>query len=335
MKPDNKNQKKNIELSVVTTMFRSSAFIIEFHRLASQAAAGITSSYEIIFVNDGSPDDSLEKARTLVLADFHVRVIDLSRNFGHHRAIMVGLEDARGAKIFLIDSDLEEDPLTLSDFFNEMTRTQADVVYGVQQARKGSMVRNLGGAWFWSLFNHISEVKIPPNVITSRLMTRRYVDSLLRFRERELFLAGIFALTGFRQVALSVKKGVRIGTSYTISKRFALLINAITSFSSRPLILVFYIGFFISIVAGIVALILIARVLFLGDFLLGWPSVIVSIWLMGGVSMFCIGLVGFYLSKVFQEVKERPLSIVRERYERSESDSSMDSQTAADLQQLG
>lgn len=304
-----------VELSIVTTMYRSAAFIQEFYKLSTEAASGITSSYEIVFVNDGSPDDSLEIACSLVDADPHVRVIDLSRNFGHHRAIMVGLEHARGQRVFLIDSDLEEDPLTLTQFFAEIKRTQAEVVYGVQSDRKGNLIRNLGGAWFWSFFNMISEVKVTPNMITSRLMSRKYIDALLRFRERDLFLAGVFALVGFKQIPMAVKKGVRSGTTYTLRKRFALLVNATTSFSNRPLVLVFYFGLSISVASGIAALILIGRTIFFGDFLMGWPSVIVSIWLLAGITIFCIGLIGIYLAKVFQEVKDRPLSIVRNLYE--------------------
>jgi putative glycosyltransferase len=278
-------------------------------------------SYEIVFVNDGSPDDSVNKARALVDIDNHVRVIDLSRNFGHHRALMVGIEHARGQWVFLIDCDLEEDPLALTKFFTEMKLKQADVVYGVQKVRKGGFVKSRGGAWFWSIFNHISEVSVTPNVITSRLMTRRYIDALLGFRERELFLGGIFALAGFKQIAIIVNKGSRPDTSYTIRKRVALLVNAITSFSSRPLILVFYLGVVISFISGSAAILLLLRKIFFDDYMLGWPSVVVSIWLIGGVTIFCLGIIGIYLSKIFQEVKDRPLSIVRELYERSDDDS--------------
>ena len=314
----NKDQ-KNVELSVVTTMFHSSDFVTEFHRRSSEVLASLAVSYEIVFVNDGSPDNSLEKARALVEIDDHVRVIDLSRNFGHHRALMVGLEYARGNKVFLIDCDLEENPLALSEFYAEMKRTQADVVYGVQNTRNGNFVRRAGGALFWKFFNFISDVDVNPKVITSRLMTRRYVDALLGFREQELFLGGIFALTGFDQTPLTVKKEARSDTSYTIRKRFALLVNAITSFSSRPLILVFYIGLIISIASGTAAAVLFARKLFFSDYQIGWSSLIVSIWLIGGITIFCIGLIGIYLAKVFQEVKARPLSIVRALYERPKS----------------
>ena len=309
--------KEPIELSIVTTMFRSAPFIAEFHKRASEAAACVASSYEIIFVNDGSPDDALARARALVEIDTHVRVIDLSRNFGHHRAIMVGLEHSRGHRVFLIDCDLEEDPLALPGFVAEIERTQADVVYGVQTSRRGGMIRRVGGALFWRLFNAISEVHVTPNVLTSRLMTRRYIDALLGFRERELFLAGIFGLAGFLQVPLSVDKGARADSSYTVRKRFSLFVNAITSFSSTPLIYVFYLGMGISLVGCIAAVALVYRVIFYGGFLTGWASLIVSIWLLCGAIVFCLGLIGIYLAKIFQEVKDRPLSIVRATYEQT------------------
>jgi putative glycosyltransferase len=312
--------KKRIDLSIVTTMYHSEIFINEFYRRSSEAAAVVSSSYEIIFVNDGSPDNSLTKARAIVDADAHVRVIDLSRNFGHHRAIMVGLEHARGRRIFLIDCDLEEDPLKLPDFSVEMNKTGADVVYGVENERKGGIVRRLGGAWFWYLFNLASEVHVTPNIITSRIMTRRYVDALLDFRDRELFIDGVFCLAGFTQIPLKVGKKGRSDSSYTFRKRMSLLVNAVTSFSSKPLVLVFYIGLTISLIAGIEAASLIIKRLLSDEYLLGWSSVIVSIWLMGGIVIFCLGLIGIYLSKVFQEVKNRPLSVIRGIYERSDSE---------------
>jgi putative glycosyltransferase len=311
------DRKGTIELSIVTTMFRSAPFLAEFHKRASEAAACVASSYEIVFVNDGSPDDALSKARALVETDPHVRVIDLSRNFGHHRAIMVGLEHSRGHRVFLIDCDLEEDPLALPGFVSEIERTQADVVYGVQASRRGGMIRRVGGAIFWRLFNAISEVHVTPNVLTSRLMTRRYIDALLGFRERELFLAGIFGLAGFLQVPLTVDKEARADSSYTVRKRFSLFVNAITSFSNKPLIYVFYLGMAISLVGCIAAATLVYRVIFDGGFLTGWASLIVSIWLLGGAIVFCLGLVGIYLAKIFQEVKDRPLSIVRATYEQT------------------
>lgn len=304
------------KISIVTTMYYSSAFIEEFYNLCIEAINKLEFSYEFIFVNDGSPDDSLIIVKNLLENDKNIKVVDLSRNFGHHRAIMVGLEYATGSQIFLIDCDLEESPLELVNFYSELEKTNSDVVFGVQNNRKGSFVKKLGGAFFWKFFNFVSDTNVDPRVITSRLMTRRYVDALLKFKEKKIFLAGIFALTGFIQVPLLVEKSTRKETTYTIKKRMALLVNAVTSFSSRPLVFVFYVGLIISIISGLIAVLLIIKKLFIVEYQLGWPSIVVSIWLIGGITIFCIGLIGIYLAKVFQEVKDRPLSIVKNIYQK-------------------
>ena len=162
-------------LSVVTTLYYSAPHLEEFHARVSRAAAALCPEYEILFVNDGSPDTSLDVALGLFRRDPHVRIVDLSRNFGHHKAMMTGLEHARGDLIFLIDSDLEEAPELLEAFLGTMRETSADVVYGVQQTRRGGPTERFTGWLFFKLFNLLSDSPIPPNVLTVRLMTRRYV----------------------------------------------------------------------------------------------------------------------------------------------------------------
>src|SRR5687767_1324647 len=170
----------SLTLSIVTSMYQSEEFLTEFHARCTAAAERLAaSSYEIIFVNDGSPDQSLQKAIGLHTRDHHVRVIDLSRNFGHHKALMTGLAHARGDLVFLIDSDLEEDPAWLSRFDGVMTTSGADVVYGVQDARKGGWVERTAGELFFKVFNRMLTHPIPVNVVTARLMTSRYVKALV------------------------------------------------------------------------------------------------------------------------------------------------------------
>lgn len=312
-----------MELSIVTTLYRSAQFLAEFYRRTSEAAARVTPDYEILLVNDGSPDDSLAAAVRLVEGDARVRVVDLARNFGHHRAIMTGLAHARGERVFLIDCDLEEEPELLPLFAAEMASTHADVVYGVQAARKGGLLERVSGSVFYRLFNALSDYPVPENLVTVRLMTRRYVEALLRHDERELFLGGIWSITGFEQRPVAVRKGSRAGTSYTLRRRVALFVNAITSFSSKPLVLVFWLGTFISMGALAATLVLVVRKIFFGQLLVGWPSLMVSIWLLGGLTIFCLGIIGIYLAKIFVEVKRRPYTIVRQVYERIDSSSSI------------
>jgi putative glycosyltransferase len=305
-----------VRLSIVATLYHSAPHLDEFYRRVRAAAVAVTTDYEIVLVNDGSPDASLETAITLFGQDPNVVVIDLARNFGHHKAMMTGLRRATGDLVFLIDSDLEEEPELLSTFHETMRRTHSDVVYGVQAERRGGLVDRIGGWLFFTTFNALSNWPISPNLVTIRLMTRRYVDALLEHRERETMIAGLWAITGFAQVALPIRKHSRSVSTYRFGHKIAILVNSLTSFSDRPLVLIFYLGVVIIALATIAAAYLVIERLFFGTLLAGWPSLIVSVWLLGGLTIFCLGIIGIYLSKVFLETKQRPYTIIRHTYER-------------------
>lgn len=304
-------------LSIVTTLYCSAPHLEEFYRRASAAAETITSDYEIVFVNDGSPDDSLLIALELFERDPRVRVVDLARNFGHHKAIMTGLRHARGQLVFLVDVDLEEDPELLTAFAAALDTAGADVVYGVQQERRGNWFERWSGRIFFRIFNLMSDHPIPENLLTVRLMTRRYVSALLSHGEREMVIAGLWVLTGFRQLPIAVTKHSRSKTTYNLGRKFAVLVNSITSFSNRPLVFIFYLGVVIGTLAAVAALYLVIRRIFFGILLPGWPSLIVSVWLLGGLILACLGIIGIYLSKIFIETKQRPYTIVRSVHERT------------------
>ncbi|HEV8136274.1 MAG TPA: glycosyltransferase family 2 protein [Pyrinomonadaceae bacterium] len=306
-------------LSIVTTLYNSAPYLQEFHERVSAAASQLTPDFEIILVNDGSPDNSLHVALELYRKDPRLRIVDLSRNFGHHKAMMTGLIRARGDLVFLLDSDLEEEPELLRKFYEELKRTSVDVVFGVQEQRKGRLFERVSGALYFNVFNLFSTHPIPTNHITARLMTRAYVSALIRHQEREFVMSGLWALTGFQQVPLRVRKHHKTTSAYGLGRKISHLVNAITSFSSKPLVLIFYLGCFILLISSIAALDLIIRKLFLGTLLEGWASVIVSIWLLGGLTIFCLGVIGIYLSKVFIEVKHRPYTIVKQVFEDSMS----------------
>ncbi len=308
-----------MKLSVVASLYQSGPHIKEFHdRATATAQSLVQDDYELILVNDGSPDDSLELAVELSEQDAHVVVIDLSRNFGHHKAMMTGLAHAKGELIFLIDSDLEEEPEWLTDFAGQMNAESCDVVYGVQQKRKGGWFESWSGQWFYRIFNALAGLKLPDNLVTARLMTRRYVDALLSHKEREVLIAGLWQITGFQQNPKIVIKHSTSQTTYTFRKKLAHLINAITSFSNQPLIGIFYIGLLISFLDLIYIGFLIFNWLFFSTPLSGWTSVMASIWLLGGMIISFVGIIGIYLSKIFSEVKQRPYTIVRHIYQSSQ-----------------
>jgi putative glycosyltransferase len=307
-----------MKLSIVATLYQSAAYIEEFcQRSAAVAAKLFGEEYEIILVNDGSPDNSVAVALSLAERDSHVVVVDLSRNFGHYKAMMTGLAHASGERVFLIDSDLEEEPELLAGFFAEMEQEKCDVVYGVQQQRKGGFFERWSGQLFYKLFNWASGINLPENIVTARLMSRRYVDALVSHQERELFIAGLWHLTGFDQRPQLITKHATSETTYTFRKKMSLLINSITSFSNAPLIFIFYFGILISAAAGIYTLHLVVNWLFFAEPLQGWTSIMASIWLLGGLIISFIGVIGIYLSKIYSETKQRPYTIIRQIYRKS------------------
>jgi putative glycosyltransferase len=291
----------------------SAGTLPEFVKRSSEAAHELVDDeFEIVLVNDGSPDSSLEVALSLIAKGAKIRLIDLSRNFGHHQALMAGLHYVDSERVFLIDSDLEESPEWIIDFWKTMANTESDSVYGVQSRRKGGLFERLSGHVFYSTFNRISQVQIPRDVTTARLMTLRYVKSLLEFRENRVFLAGLFSLAGYKQTPLNIVKGSSSPTTYSPTKRIELGIDAITSFSATPLVTMFKIGLTTFLGALIFLCYLVASWLFMGSTVSGWTSILVSIWLFGGLNILFLGWLGIYVSKTYIETKNRPNFIVRE-----------------------
>jgi putative glycosyltransferase len=304
-----------MRLSIVTTLYKSGAYVEEFHRRASEAAQRITDDYEIVMVDDGSPDNSLDIACAIARNDGRVRVVELSRNFGHHKALMAGLDHTAGELCLLIDSDLEEDPALLVAFLDKMQSVDSDVVYGFQEVRKGDRLESAGGriAWYW--INKLYSIEIPVNQCTIRLMRREYVDALLLHRESNTVIGGLWVITGFRQVGIPIAKGHRPESSYSPLMRLATLVNGITSFSTVPLKLMAMFGITVSFVSFAVGIFVVLEKL-LYNSAAGWASLIVSIWFMGGMIVFCLGVIGIYISRIFVETKNRPYVIVRRIHQR-------------------
>ncbi len=308
-----------MKLSIVTTLYKSSSYVNEFYERISAEARKITDDYEIIFVDDGSPDDSLYKAVELHRHDPKVVVIELSRNFGHHKAIMTGLSHASGDYVFLIDSDLEEEPELLGRFWIELqSHDDLDVVFGVQENRKGGWFERWSGKLFISLYNFLSDVKIPKNFITTRLLTAIAKDFITSYHERELCIGCIYYDIGLKQKAITIKKLSHSPTTYTFTKKIAVMFNSIISFSNKPLTYIFYLGSIISFISFLLILkILINKILF-DNPIVGWTSLIISIWFLGGLIIMTLGILGLYISRIFIEVKQRPYTMIKKIYNKLE-----------------
>jgi len=301
-------------ISIVSTLYKSQSYVREFVERARSEAKKLTPDYEIILVDDGSPDDSLATARALLPTEPRLKIIELSRNFGHHKAMMTGLEHATGDLVFLIDVDLEEPPELLGKFFHRLDEERLDVVFGFQTIRKGRPLERLGGDLAWRLLNLFLSVKIPRSHSTVRLMTRPYVDALVRHKEHKTAIGGLWVMTGFKQKGVDFDKGSRLGTSYGVGKRLVALLDSITSFSELPLFIVFYTGCAVILGAIVMGAYLIVRRLN-GHLLEGWASMMVLISFFGGLTVFSIGLVGLYVSRIFIETKKRPYTLIRKIYD--------------------
>ncbi len=304
------------QISLISTMYRSRPFLEESLASCLEALRQIPiEDFEIVLVNDGSPDDSLEYVLGRRQDIPRLVIVDLSRNFGHHHALHAGLQHSRGDLVFLIDCDLEVSPMTLPAFYQKQQESGCDLVFGYQESRKGGWFEKISGGLFWKGFNLLSETKIPESIVTERIMTRRFVDALLQMGDRNLFLGGMMSWTGFAQVGLVVEKKQRSGEStYTLVKRIELMLNAVSSFSSQPLVWLFNVGAAITATSVAYVLYLVARKLLWGDTLLGFTSVMALVAISLGILTTAIGIVGIYLGKVFNQVQNRPTYVVKDIY---------------------
>lgn len=300
-----------MKLSIVTTLYRSASTIDEFCRRALAAGAPITNEIELVMVNDGSPDDSLDLALALHRTDPRVVVVDLARNFGHHKAIMTGLAHATGDRVFLIDCDLEEEPELLIEFNERLARGDCDVVFGVQKTRRGRWFERASGALFFSLVDALSDQRIPRNIVMARLMTRDYVRALIRHRDQEFLLAHLFQLTGFRQVALPVRKLSGSPSTYTLRMRVEMAVKYLTTSSTKLLYLILYAGIAIFVLSLLTIAFFVGRYLHSGIGVDGFTSLIVSIWFFGGLTTLIMGVLGVFVANILSETKRRPYTVVR------------------------
>ncbi|MCK1271794.1 MULTISPECIES: glycosyltransferase family 2 protein [unclassified Bradyrhizobium] len=300
-----------MKISIVTTLYRSAPYVQDFHRRTIEAARKITDDLELIMVNDGSPDDSLQIALKVQRSDPRVVVVDLSRNFGHYKAIMTGLAHASGDLVFLIDSDLEEQPEDLTLFYERFCQGDCDVVYGVQQARRGGFLERTGGAVFFALVDALGDRPLPRNLVTSRLMTAPYVKALIRHRDREFVMSDLWEVTGFRQFPMTVAKLSSSPSTYSIWRRIDLAVKHLTTSSTRLLYLVFYTGLLIFLTSIGVVIYFLVRYLTNGIGVSGFASQIISLWFLGGLITLILGILGIYMASILAETKRRPYTIVR------------------------
>jgi polyisoprenyl-phosphate glycosyltransferase len=304
-------------LSVVAPVFNEEELVERFVRRACAAVADYT--FELVLVNDGSTDATPELLDRMAAEDPRVRVVHLSRNFGHQAALTAGLEHAVGDVVAMIDADLQ-DPPELIPTMVARWEAGSDVVYAVRRAREGETAFKLATAsWFYKLFDKLAQVDLEPNSGDFRLLDRRALDALLTMTERSRFLRGMTVWVGFTQTAVSYERDPRHAgeTKYTLRKMLRFSLDAIASFSHVPLQLATYVGL-LSAGLAFVAIPVVLGLHFAGSYLPGFGSLTIAILLLGGIQLIALGVIGEYVGRIYDEVKHRPLYIVREERNRPE-----------------
>lgn len=272
-------------------------------------------NYEIILVNDGSPDNSKSIALDICNSDSRVHLIDLSRNFGHHKAMKCGLQEAIGDMVFLIDVDLEEEPENLELFINAINQDiETDIVVGIIEEKKSTFIKRFFSKLFYKTFNFLSNTKIKNNEGVSRLMKRNYLKALLSYNEKEIFYPAIWIDAGFNRKEVLITKNYDGFTTYTFKKRLEMSVEAITSYSNKPLIFIFYLGLNFILLSLCLTIFLIIKRATNQNIPIGWTSIATLILMVGGVITSSLGIIGIYLSKIFTEVKARPTYLIRRKY---------------------
>jgi glycosyltransferase involved in cell wall biosynthesis len=307
-------------LSVVAPIFNERDSVEELWRRLT-LALGPLGKYEIVLVDDGSTDGSWEALRGIAAQDEHLRLVRLSRNFGHQVALTAGLDTARGDAVVLIDADLQDPPELIPEL---VARWQEgfDVVYAVRDRRDGeSRVRLLAISVFYRLFRRLAATDIPADTGDFRLLSRRAVDSLSRMPERARYLRGMTSWIGFRQVGVPYRRDARFAgaSKYPFAKLLRLASDGIASFSVAPIRLLTRLGFLMIVFcAGVLAWTLYTR-FFTHNAPQGWTSVLAIVLLLGGIQMLGMGIVGQYIARIFEETKQRPLYFVAEIVEHGET----------------
>jgi putative glycosyltransferase len=299
--------------SILTSLYRSAPYINEFYDRTLAVIEKLGGDYEFVFVDDGSPDEGNDIVKALIERDPNVRLVELSRNFGHHKAIMIGLENVQGDLVFMLDSDLEEEPELLEKFYSLMMDTEddIDVVYGVMGKRKGGLLERLPGALFYKIINILSDHQIPENVMAARLMRREFVENVVRYQETQLYLGGIMTLVGFNQVEYVTTKSSKGHSTYNWSRKISLALDALISYTNKPLTFIAFLGIGICFISLLMVAGFVLQLLSGGGEVEGWIYVLASIWFLGGLTILAIGMVGFYVGRIFIQVKQRPNAIIK------------------------
>lgn len=305
-----------VRISVVVPLYNEEENIDALFRRLLAVLEALNTSYEVICVNDGSRDNTLKN-----LVEYHqrypqIKVVNLSRNFGKDTAMSAGIDYSQGMAVIPIDADLQDPPELIAEMI-EKWHEGYDVVYASRRVRIGeSWFKRFSAEGFYQVINKLSRVSIPPNTGDFRLIDRRVVESIKKMPERQRFMKGIFAWVGYKQTSILFDREPRYQgqTKWNYWKLWNFAIDGITSFSFLPLKVWTYVGLIIALVSLVYASFLILRTIIFGIDVPGYASLMVAVLFLGGIQLLTLGIIGEYIGRVYEEVKGRPLYLVRDCY---------------------
>jgi len=299
-------------LSIAAPMHDEEGTAAAFYERVVAAVGDVP--FELVIADDGSRDGTATVLAGIAAADERVKVVSLSRNFGHQAALTAALEHATGDVVVMLDGDLQDPPEVIPEMLDRWSQG-ADVVYAVRSERQGETAfKRTTASWFYRLFRSLADIDLTPESGDFRLMDRAPLDALLSMRERNRFLRGMSVWVGYTQTAVTFQREARTAgrTKYTLRRMLRFSFDAITSFSYRPLQFATLLGFVCSAIAFLaIPLTIVAR--YTNIYERGVPSLIVVILLLGGIQLICVGIIGEYVGRIYDEVKHRPLYVVRDR----------------------
>lgn len=300
-------------ISIVVPAYNEADAIAEFNRRLSDVRAKLLEKSEVIYVNDGSCDDTLAILRLLHERDPTISIVNLSRNFGKEIALTAGLDHSRGDAVILIDADLQDPPELIPTLIKHWREDNADVVFARRCSRGGeSWFKKTTAYAFYRVINAVSRQRVPVDTGDFRLLSRRAVGAITMLRERHRFMKGLFAWIGFRQVAVPYERERRVAgaTKWNYWRLWNLSLEGITSFTITPLKVSTYIGLFTATLAVLYGTYMIGRTILFGNPVPGYPSLLVIILFLGGIQLVSLGIIGEYVGRIFNETKQRPLYLV-------------------------
>lgn len=303
-------------LSVVVPVYNEESNLEQLYKRLVAVLKSLVSKYEIIFVDDGSSDNSINIIKEFADKDNQVKYISFSRNFGHEAASTAGMNNSTGDAVVLIDADLQDPPEVIPQLFKLWKEDGYDVIYAQRKKRKGENIfKKTTSFLFYRFINYLSSVKLPKDTGDFRLMDRAVIENFSRFNEKSRFVRGLITWIGFAQTAIQYDRDARFAgeTKYSIKKLVYLSLDVIISFSIIPLRAIAFLGFLIVAFSVIYALVMVIQKLFSNYQLIEHSVLITAIFFLGGIQMLSLGVIGEYLGKIFIEVQNRPLYIIKDK----------------------